>query len=83
MPWEVSTGKPVLPNQLTVSPAPSVSASTTGRAVVPPGRFVAADYSVFPGPLSSSRRNPSSSSTGTPSSIALSYFDPGASPATT
>ena len=29
------------------------------------------------------RRNPSSSRTGTPSSMALSYFDPGASPATT
>ena len=35
------------------------------------------------GPFSRRSRKPSSSSTGTPSSIALSYFDPGASPATT
>jgi len=35
------------------------------------------------GPLSSSRRKPSSSRIATPSSTALSYFDPGASPATT
>ena len=35
------------------------------------------------GPSSRSCRNPSSSRTGTPSSTALSYFDPGESPATT
>src|SRR3954468_14152410 len=35
------------------------------------------------GPLFSSRRKPSSSRIGTPSSTALSYFDPGESPATT
>jgi hypothetical protein len=35
------------------------------------------------GPSDSSFRNPSSSRIGTPSSTALSYFDPGESPATT
>jgi hypothetical protein len=35
------------------------------------------------GPWANSFRNPSSSRTGTPSSMALSYFDPGESPATT
>jgi hypothetical protein len=35
------------------------------------------------GPLSSSWRKPSSSRIGTPSSTALSYFEPGESPATT
>ena len=35
------------------------------------------------GPYSSSRRKPSSSRIGTPSSTALSYFEPGESPATT
>ena len=35
------------------------------------------------GPSASSRRNPSSSRIGTPSSMALSYFEPGESPATT
>ena len=52
-----------------------------GGITVPAGH--AQSTGVSGGPSANSFRKPSSSSTGTPNSIALSYLEPGESPATT
>src|SRR5262249_6843583 len=67
-----------------VRPAPGRQDKPPGAQGAPGGASAApAAARAAWGPSSSSTRNPAPSSTGTPSARALSYFEPGLSPATT